>query len=250
MQRRSTSRLRALALLAGTLFPFASIPLGCGSIDTGGTGGSGSGSGGAPDAGSMRVTVTLHPSAPPLPGESACTVVEVTNLAIPDARHVATCTPVEYATDPPSGGPHWPVWAARGKYTTPVPRPMYVHDLEHGWIVLSYRCKDDCPDVVAALEKAFDTADDTYCVAHGDANARVILTPDPLLNTPIAASAWGATYTATCIDPASIADFIAKRIGRGTEMICGGGQLPDLVSATCIGSSSTGGDMDAGDGGG
>jgi hypothetical protein len=252
MQRRISSRLRALALLAGALFSFASIPLGCSSIDTVGNGSSGGG--GTPDAGSQPVTVTLHPSASPLPGESECTVVEVTNIVIPDAHHVETCTPVEYATNPPSGGPHWPVWAAHAKYTAPVPRQMYVHNLEHGWIVLSYRCENDCPDVVAALEKAFDAVDDTYCVAHGDTAARVILTPDPLLNTPIAASAWGATYTATCIDEGSIADFIAKRIGRGTEMICGGGQVPAEVTAGCMSNGVDGGsspgDLDAGDGGG
>ena len=55
---------------------------------------------------------------------------------------------------PPPGVvlPHWPVWAAHAKYTAPIPRQMYVHNLEHGWIVLSYRCKDTCPEVVAALE--------------------------------------------------------------------------------------------------
>jgi hypothetical protein len=239
MQRRPPPRLRALAILAGAFFSFTSLSSGCGSPETGSsTGSSGSGgeggAGGSPDAGSQPTTVTLHPSAPPLAGETECKVVEVTNLVIPDAHHVTTCSPVEYATNPPSGGPHWPVWSSRGKYPTAVRREMYVHNLEHGWIVLSYRCKDACPEIVAALEKAFDDASDTYCVANGDGLSRVILTPDPLLATPIAASAWGATYTATCIDPASIADFIAKRIGRGTEMVCGGGQLPEPVSAGCV----------------
>ena len=238
MHRRTSSRLGALAFLAGAFFPLTSMAVGCGSPDpvsTSGGGGSGStASAGGGDAGSPPVTVTLHPTSAPLPGETECTVVQVTNIAIPDAHHVTTCTPVPYATNPPSGGPHWPVWAARGKYPTAVPRELYSHNLEHGWIVLSYRCTDDCPLTVLALEKAFDTADDTYCAAHGDSAARVLLTPDPLLKTPIAMSAWGATYTATCIDPVSIADFIAKRIGRGTEMVCGGGQMPLVVTAACL----------------
>jgi hypothetical protein len=243
MQRRPSTRFRALASLAGALFLFASIPLGCGSQDPTGSGGSGGGTGGAgglPDAGSQPTTVTLHPNAPPLAGESECTVVKVTGIAIPDAHHVAVCSSVDYATEPPSGGPHWPVWASRGKYTASIPRQLSTHNLEHGWVVLSYRCKSACPDVVAALEKAFDDAQDTYCVANGDGLSRVLLAPDPDLATPIALSAWGATYTATCIDPTSIAEFIAARIGRGTEMVCGGGQLPSLVTASCVGSSDGG----------
>lgn len=243
MKRRTSPRLRVLGTLVGALFPLASIASGCGSTETTGTGGSGGGGGGGtPDAGSQPITVILHPSAPPLAGESECKVVETTNIAIPDAHHVETCSAVEYATNPPSGGPHWPVWASQAKYAAPVPRQMYVHNLEHGWIVLAYRCKDACPEVVAALEKAFDETADTYCVSHGDGMSRVILTPDPLLATPIAASAWGATYTATCIDPPSIADFIAKRIGRGTEMVCGGGQAPALVSASCLITADAGAD--------
>ena len=240
MQRRPSIRLRALAILAGSLSSLAVVSAGCGSTETGGAGG-GSGSattgsattgGGGQDAG--PVTVTLHPDAAPLAGESACEVVEVTNIAIPDAHHVAMCSSVTYATNPPSGGPHWPIWASRGKYTDPIRREMYGHNLEHGWIVLSYRCKGACPAIVAALEQAFDEASDAYCIANGDGLSRVLLTPDPELDTPIAASAWGATYTATCIDPASIAGFIAKRIGRGTEMICGGGELPAVANAGCV----------------
>ncbi len=244
MQRRNLSRLGALALLAGALLPLSSFGVGCGSstpVGVGGGGGAGTG-GVAPDAGSQPVTVTLHPTAAPLAGESTCTVVEVTNISIPDGHHVAVCTPVTYATNPPSGGPHWPVWAAHAKYPSAVPRELYTHNLEHGWIVLSYRCSGECPNTVLALEKAFDAADDPYCVAHGDGTARVILTPDPLLATPIAISAWGATYTATCIDAPSIADFIAKRIGRGTEMVCGGGQMPAVVTASCLGGLDAGPD--------
>ena len=238
MHRRNFSRLGALTVLAGALLSLTSTGLGCGSVEPVGTGGggTGTGAGGAhPDAGSVPVTVTLHPTADPLPGESTCTVVEVTNIAIPDAHHVPVCTVVPYATNPPSGGPHWPAWAAHAKYPGAVPRELYTHNLEHGWIVLSYRCSKECPNTVLALEKAFDAVDDAYCVAHGDPAARVILTPDPALSTPIAISAWGATYTATCIDAPSIADFIAARIGRGTEMICGGGQLPAAVTAQCLG---------------
>jgi hypothetical protein len=37
---------------------------------------------------------------------------------------------------PPTNGPHRPIWADWGFYTTPVPYPYEVHNLEHGAVVL------------------------------------------------------------------------------------------------------------------
>jgi len=183
-------------------------------------------------------TEVLTPDAPPLPGQTECKVVMTTNIAVPAALHLATCTPVTYATNPPSGGDHWGQWAAFKKYsTTIVPREMYVHDLEHGAIVLAYRCDGDCPDVVMALEKVFDeAAGDPLCLSAGSTpKARLVLTKDPLLDTPIAAAAWGATYTATCIDTASLAKFVAANYGKGPEATCYNGQDLDLTGLPMCG---------------
>lgn len=172
------------------------------------------------------ITEVLTPDAPPLPGQTKCRVVMTTNIPISTAIHVAECTAVSYATNPPSGGNHWSQWVAFRKYTVPVPREMYVHNMEHGAVVLSYRCDDGCPDVVAALGQVFDeAAGDVLCVSTGGgAKARLVLTPDPKLDTPIAASAWGATYTATCLDPASLAEFVSANYGGGPESLCHTGQ--------------------------
>ena len=77
----------------------------------------------------------------------------------------------------------------------------------------------------------------------------MVLTPDPLLDTPIAAAAWGATYTATCIDEASLRAFADAHYGQGPEDFCSDGidveKMPPCVDA------GTGGDGgDAGEGGG
>ena len=80
----------------------------------------------------------------------------------------------------------------------------------------------------------FDNAVDPYCVG-ATPPERVVLTPDPELDTPIAAAAWGTTYTATCIDVASLASFVARSIGHGPELICGSGYDPASVTAVCDG---------------
>lgn len=184
------------------------------------------------DAGPEGHTVVLHPNAPPLPGESACTVTITTGIPVARAQHVPVCTRVEYATNPPSGGDHWPYWADFRAYDAPVPREMYVHDEEHGAVVLAYRCDGACPEVVSALQKVFDgIAPDPICVGQAS-TARKILTPDPELDAPIAAAAWGATYVATCIDTESLASFVADHYGHGPEQICGAGIDP-ATGASC-----------------
>jgi hypothetical protein len=167
---------------------------------------------------------TTHPDAAPLPGETECTVVETTGIPEPDFNHIAVCTPLSYVTNPPSGGNHWPIWGAYKKYTSILPREMYVHDLEHGAIDFLYRCDGPCPDVVSALGGVFDGFGDPLCLAiPGGPPARVVLTADPDLATPIAAAAWGATYTATCIDVPSLQAFANANYGHGREVLCNDG---------------------------
>src|SRR4051812_30001264 len=135
MRTRKAASLAALlggALGAAILFGSAIVAEGCGSTESE-----------APDAGdaAAATTVTLHPDAAPLPGETECTVVEVTGIPVASANHIADCAHVKYDTNPPSGGNHWPFWAAYKKYGATVPREMYVHDLEHGGVVLSFKCE-------------------------------------------------------------------------------------------------------------
>lgn len=206
MRRKHTPAVAVAALLA--LVPAT----GCGDGDGNGGGGNGGGN-----------TTVLHPDAPPLPGETECKVVETADIPVDGASHLPTCTPIAYATNPPSGGDHWAQWAKYQKYTTPVPREMYVHDLEHGAVVLLYRCQDACPDVVAALGEVFDAMTDSSCPGPPGPVARMVLAPDPDLDTPIAAAAWGATYTATCIDVASLKAFVKEHYAHGPEDLCGDG---------------------------
>jgi Protein of unknown function (DUF3105) len=178
---------------------------------------------------SAHDVVTLLPDAPPLLGEAECKVVITTGLPTGRAAHVDVCTPVAYATNPPSSGDHWPVWAAYKAYEVPVPREMYVHNLEHGAVVLAYRCASECPEVLALLEEVrVEAASDPLCLTRpGGPAARLVLTPDPHLDTPVAAAAWGATYTATCLDKPSLARFVAQHYARGPENTCGDGKAID-----------------------
>ncbi len=205
-----------LAAATAPIVGLAGLSQGCGSTTVEGEdGGTEDAADGDSDAGAL-ITI-VHPDAAPLPGESECVVTITTNIPIPKAIHVAACTPVEYATNPPSGGDHWGVWAAFTTYEIPVPREMYVHDMEHGALVLLHDCDGACPEeLLAALVQARDeVTGDPLCLQIPDGpTERVITTPDPLLDTPLAAAAWGATYTATCVDPPSLKAFAKDHYGH------------------------------------
>jgi len=201
----------------------------CKSHVTQGTGGSSTtGAGGAPAK--PPVTTVTHPAQPPLPGQSDCTVTVTDNVKYEGATHETVCNQIHYVSNPPSSGDHWPVWAAFKEYTTHVPREMFVHDMEHGAVVMLYNCPSGaCPDVVTAFEKARDDfGPDTLCVT-GDPmgpKSRIVITPDNQIPAPIALSAWQSTYVATCIDPPSLLDFVKKHYGHGTEDFCSDGVDP------------------------
>lgn len=203
MRRRSLTHIKRQSVRIGTLV-LALLASACG---------------GDEPIGPSNTTVS-HPDAPPLPGESECTVTEVVDIAVESASHVAVCTTVEYATNPPSGGDHWPVWAAYRKYDGAIPRELYVHDLEHGGVALLFRCEGACPEVVSALDAVFDSMTDSACTGP---KSRMLRAPDPELAAPIAVAAWGATYTATCIDEPSLSAFVKAHYARGPEDTCADG---------------------------
>ena len=139
--------------------------------------------------------------------------------------HVPIGTHVDYNSNPPSSGAHYPVWAAFQEWPTPVQREYYVHDMEHGAVVLLYKCPDggDCPEIVDALRKTRDALpDDPLCSGSG-VRVRAVITKDPLLNVPIAAAAWGWIYTAECIDTNSLIQFAKDHYGQGPEVTCANG---------------------------
>jgi len=137
-------------------------------------------------------------------------------------NHVPVGTQIEWSNNPPTSGMHYPYWGAWNRQYTMLERGYYVHDLEHGGVVLLYRCDAGCPDVVAQLvQVAQALANDSAC---GPLRHRVVLTGDPLLpaEVQVAAVTWGHAYTAECFDP-YIATFAQDHYGQGAEDTCADG---------------------------
>jgi hypothetical protein len=133
-----------------------------------------------------------------------------------------------YNSNPPSSGPHEGRWARWGGHTGAIPRRNYVHNLEHGGVVLAWRCADgSCAtarDVLAALGTF---PNDRACDLPGvPARPRVVATPDPLLESPVAAVAWGRVYQADCVDAESLRGFYVSALAHAPEDTCAEGSVP------------------------
>ena len=142
--------------------------------------------------------------------------------------HVPVGTMVDWNTNPPSSGPHYPIWAAFQAYTTPVPRGYYVHDLEHGAIDFLYNCGSaGCPEVVSTFQAASDSLpDDPVCAqTGGGVRVRTVITPDPLIPTRVAAVAWDWIYLADCADLPTLEQFAKAHYGQGREDLCNPGTI-------------------------
>lgn len=154
-------------------------------------------------------------------GTGLCGTVENVEPVVAGA-HVPVCSAVSYPSNPPTSGPHYPNWAKYQAFAAPVGRPFWVHNLEHGAIVITYNCPDGCAADVAALQVmlANQPADSSCGVA---VRNRFVVTPDPLLDVRFAASAWGVALRSNCFDLASLDDFILAHYGRGPEDVCADG---------------------------
>ncbi len=102
----------------------------------------------------------------------------------------------QYNTNPPTSGPHDPDWIKPGVYAEPQDKGKLLHSLEHGHIVIHYKCSgEQCNTLTKQLED----------VVREKKLKKLILTPDPTIDAIIALTAW------THLD--AFNDFDAKRIG-------------------------------------
>ena len=139
--------------------------------------------------------------------------------------HVDIGSEIAWPSNPPQSGTHYPAWAAFQEFSTPVPRGYYVHDLEHGAVVLLHHCAlagVDCTPTLEALRQAVASLpDDPRCSA--GVRVRTVITPDPLITEPIVAVSWGFVYRAQCVDLPSLQDFMRSHYAHAPEDECANG---------------------------
>lgn len=125
--------------------------------------------------------------------------------------HVPQGTTVEYRSNPPASGPHYsgagiaPIQP--GFYADPIPPEVWVHNLEHGNIVILFDCPGDCPQSLLLDLQSFFTM-----VQH-----QTVITRYPGLSTPIMAVAWDVQRSFDAFDAEALRAFHDRRVGQAPE---------------------------------
>lgn len=163
----------------------------------------------------------LTPPSGPVPQPGASPPAGAVMVPNEGWDHVSEGSPVSYQANPPASGPHYPVWVRYQEHATVVARPYWVHNLEHGGIVLLYR-PDAAPSVVAALRDAYRAIPADPACGH----RRALLAADPLLPGAVAAVAADWVLVSDGVDRDAVLAFVAVRRGQGREAVCADGTRP------------------------
>ena len=108
--------------------------------------------------------------------------------------------PVEYASDPPTSGPHKPSPPATGVARQPLPRPVQVGILERGDVLLQY-----LPELSARDQSSLEAM----------AASDIVVAPNPDLPSTIVATAWRSKRLCGSLVVGDLNEFVAKRSGQG-----------------------------------
>jgi hypothetical protein len=144
--------------------------------------------------------------------------------------HAATTNQLCYESNPPASGPHYsqtnvsPV--APGFYDEALATERWVHNLEHGTIVLLYDCGGECSDTLKDdLRALFDAVPESarfgekkmvitrYAPPHAPCNK----TPTFPASGPFMAIGWGVQRSFDSLDTDGILAFYARHVDQGPE---------------------------------
>ena len=126
--------------------------------------------------------------------------------------HVAEGQPISYKNTPPSSGTHYPSTVPWGVYQEEVAEGYWVHNLEHGGVVLLYNCPDGCPELKQQLEETFKTFPPGK---YGQ--VKLVVTPYSKMEHRIAAVAWEWILELDTFDREQLLTFYREHVDRGPE---------------------------------
>lgn len=101
-------------------------------------------------------------------------------------NHVNAGTPLNFRSNPPASGEHYPVWSRPGAYTEPQDPGNWVHSLEHGYVVVLYNCPSACPELVSQLRTFYDAVPKSQRYGY----QKLVITPYAQLEGQLAMVSW------------------------------------------------------------
>lgn len=131
-------------------------------------------------------------------------------LPAASSQHVACTETCGNGLSPPTAGPHCAQTLSCRTYETPQSPCSWVHNLEHGHLVLLYECPGGCPEVVGALEQLAAQARPGL-----NGIPRAIVAPATGLPARTAALLWRRSHAMETPDPEALRCFLQLQDERG-----------------------------------
>lgn len=165
-------------------------------------------------------------SSKPLPGEK---------IADLGRKHVPGGTKVEYNSNPPTSGDHYADWIRSGVYESPKEDGYLVHSLEHGYVIMHYRCQVAGDRLQSTVNQATESGEaspsgqvdtQSQCeerktqltkIYEKKGKRKLIVVPRASLDTNFALTAWTYIDKFDSFDQSRIEKFIDAHLNQGPE---------------------------------
>jgi hypothetical protein len=130
-------------------------------------------------------------------------------------RHVAQGRELSPRNRPPSSGIHYGGTSRYSVSATPIPPGNWIHNLEHGGVVILYRCDGEQACAEAASRVRTEVGNVARAGAFGQ--VKIVGSPYQDMETPFTAVAWGRTLPLDEFDPEQLLAFYDRYVDRGPE---------------------------------
>jgi hypothetical protein len=191
----------------------------------------------ATDSGTAAPTTGPTPSAAPSAAESPSAEPTVAPPPTPrlgfgttilGRQHILNANQtITYGFCPPDSGDHYniagvgPIRAAVYPNTAEQPPGGWVHNMEHGWVVLLYSCKNGCPsaDEMAQMQSWYDQAPTPDPTKNQGCTSpkEVLVARFDSMTTRFAELAWGRALLTDTFDLDTANTFREQWMDHGTE---------------------------------
>lgn len=134
--------------------------------------------------------------------------------------HVPVGQQVSYQANPPASGPHWSALGiapvAAGVYEPALEEEQWVHNLEHGYVVLLFDCHGTCPPGLANdLQALFDATPPSEVFG----NTKLVITAYDGLPFSFTVVVWDWQLHLEALDQEAVLTFYSEHVDRGPEAI-------------------------------
>jgi hypothetical protein len=130
-----------------------------------------------------------------------------------------------YNSDPASSGPHYNDYGAPapwGAYTKEVPQEVFIHNEEHGGVIVTYNPKLLTTDEISKLQKLFTLpySDNSFTPS------KAIVTPRAKDTHAIELAAWTVTLNMDTYNEATLKMFYLQHVSQSPEAAAGPTNTP------------------------